>query len=234
MTWRNWCVLPFLTFAVAAVQNVKGDDIIVSCPARADAVIANTGRVVMWKHALVDSYNSAVGPYGGSNVGSNGTVRAADTIVRHGGVIKGPANEHSPAGLSGIAMSPIARPLPLGAKVPGHLKLHWKPKPHIAPRRLYRFRHRFRLACRDSRVSRRLCKNLRHRPAQHWERRERSWQNARSAVYRHRRKPGSSSVERLADGSAVCAEVRSESRLGCVRLGGGGNGQARNPRCRPL
>jgi hypothetical protein len=146
MAWRNqWSNFPtkgghlgpkrgsqrvaallLITLAFAPLPSLTANDTLVPCPARADAVIANTGRVVSSKHSLVDSFNSTLGAYGGTNVGSHGTVRAAGTIVMRGGVIKGSAIEHSPAGLPEIAVSPIAIPLPLGAKVPGRLELHRK------------------------------------------------------------------------------------------------------------
>jgi hypothetical protein len=121
---RRGAALLSLTLAFTTAPSLAASDTVVPCPSRADAVIANTGRVVSSKHSLVDSYNSTLGAYGGTNVGSHGTVRAAGAIVRRGGVINGPTIEQSPAGLPEIAVSPIAIPLPLGAKVPGRLKLH--------------------------------------------------------------------------------------------------------------
>jgi hypothetical protein len=112
-----------LTLAFGPVRALAADDTVVPCAAKADAVIANTGRVVSSIHSLVDSYNSTLGGYGDANVGSHGTVRAADAILRRGGVINGPAIEHSPAGLPEIPISPTAIPLPLGAHVPGRLHL---------------------------------------------------------------------------------------------------------------
>ncbi len=115
--------LLLMTLLSALVPSLAASDAVVPCPARADAVIANTRRVDSLRHSLVDSYNSTHGAYGGVNVGSHGTVRAAEAIVKRGGVIKGSMIEHSPAGLPEIAKSPIAIPLPLGAKFPGHLEL---------------------------------------------------------------------------------------------------------------
>jgi hypothetical protein len=110
--------LLLMTLAFAPARSLA----VVPCPARIDAVIANTGKVVSSEHSLVDSYNSTLGGYGGTNVGSQGTVRAAGPVVRRG-IINGPVLEHSPAMLPEIPVSPIARPLPLGARVPGRLKL---------------------------------------------------------------------------------------------------------------
>jgi hypothetical protein len=121
---RRVAALLLTTLACAPIPSFAANATVVPCPARADAVIANTGRVVSSKHSLVDSYNSTLGAYGGANVGSHGTVRAAGEIVKRGGVIKGATIEHSPAGLPEIAVSAIAIPLPLGAKVPGHVELH--------------------------------------------------------------------------------------------------------------
>ncbi len=124
--FRQFAAFLLIGLACAAVPSLSGaSDTAVPCPARADAVIANTSRVVSSRHSLVDSYNSTLGPYGGANIGNHGNVRAA-TVVLKRGVIKGSLIEHSPAGLPDIAMSPIAIPLPLGAKVPGRLHLDRK------------------------------------------------------------------------------------------------------------
>lgn len=96
----------------------------VPCAARADAVIANAGRVFSLHHSLVDSYKSTLGDYGGSNRGDDGNVRAAEWIVRRGGIIHGHRFEKSPAGLMDIAVPNDARPLPLNANYPGHLLIH--------------------------------------------------------------------------------------------------------------
>src|SRR5262249_21968144 len=122
----KWIAGSLLITLLLGVRGLAANDTTVPCAARADAVIANSGRVISKKHSLVDSYNSALGPYGGTNVGSHGTVRAATEVEKHGGGIKGSVIEHSPANLPEIAVSPIAPPLPLGAKTPGHLDLHKK------------------------------------------------------------------------------------------------------------
>jgi len=99
----------------------------VPCEARADAVIANTGIVSMDEQSLVDSYQSALGPYGHGNEGnrgSHGTVRSAESIALHGGTIYGLQIENSPAGLTDVPIPANARPLPLGAHVPGNLHIH--------------------------------------------------------------------------------------------------------------
>ena len=127
-SWWQWIVaFSLMAFGLVAIPSRANYEPVVPCPAaRTDAVIANTGRVVLSKYSLVDSFNSALGPYGGANVGSHGTVRAADTILKHGGVIHGSTIEHSPASLPEIPVSKIAIPLPLGSKVPGEVKLHKK------------------------------------------------------------------------------------------------------------
>ena len=123
---RQVATLFLIAFACTAVPGLSAaTDTVVPCPARAGAVIANTGRVVSSEHSLVDSYNSTLGSYGGANIGNNGNVRAASVIIKHG-VIRGSLTEHSLAGLPDIPISPIAIPLPLGSKVPGRLDLHHK------------------------------------------------------------------------------------------------------------
>jgi alpha-tubulin suppressor-like RCC1 family protein len=83
------------------------------CLARATAVIADTGSVVLNAGSVVDSYQSSLGPYGGANVGSAATVRAASSItVNSGAVVRGMLMPNSPAGLQ--TMQPPASAIPLG------------------------------------------------------------------------------------------------------------------------
>lgn len=96
----------------------------IPCLARAEAVIANTGKVFSDEQSLVDSYNSTLGDYGGSNVGNSGNVQAAGAIVVEGGVIHGSKLPNTPAGLVDIPVPLNARPLPLGAQNPGHVHIH--------------------------------------------------------------------------------------------------------------
>ena len=99
----------------------------VPCEARANAVIANTGAVSMDEQSLVDSYQSERGPYGHGNEGNRGshaTVRSAESIALHGGIIYGLQIENSPAGLMDIPVPANAQPLPLGAHTPGNLHIH--------------------------------------------------------------------------------------------------------------
>jgi alpha-tubulin suppressor-like RCC1 family protein len=73
------------------------------CLARATAVIANNGQVVLNSNTLVDSFQSSLGPYGGANVGNHGNVRAATSIVLNSGaVVRGTLTPNSPAGLQVI------------------------------------------------------------------------------------------------------------------------------------
>ena len=82
------------------------------CLARATAVIADTGGVLLNSNSLVDSYQSSLGPYGGSNVGSQGNVRAATSIVLNSGaIVKGTLTPNSPAGLQPIRPPPSATSL---------------------------------------------------------------------------------------------------------------------------
>jgi len=95
----------------------------VPCAAREDAVIANTGAVFSIEHSLVDSYQSSLGEYGENNMGDDGTVRAGESVVRHGGIIRGHTIENSPAGLADIPVPANATPLPFGSSHPGHLDI---------------------------------------------------------------------------------------------------------------
>src|SRR6185437_9792441 len=52
----------------SALSSAPADP--VPCAAWADAVVANTGNVLVGASTLVDSYQSSLGAYGGTNVGS--------------------------------------------------------------------------------------------------------------------------------------------------------------------
>ncbi|HXT97981.1 MAG TPA: hypothetical protein VN853_16900 [Polyangia bacterium] len=95
----------------------------VPCAAWADAVVANTGNVLVGASTLVDSYQSSLGAYGGTNVGSAAVVQAATTISNNGGVIHGTLRQHAPAGLAVVPVPAGAKNLPLGARTPGALSI---------------------------------------------------------------------------------------------------------------
>jgi RHS repeat-associated protein len=95
----------------------------IPCSARADALIANTGEVFSNSGSLVDSYQSSLGPYGGTNVGSSAAVQAAEAIVHNGGVIHGTQTPDVPAGLAVVPVPSGAINLPLGSKTPGVLNI---------------------------------------------------------------------------------------------------------------
>jgi hypothetical protein len=69
--------------------------------------------------ALVDSYSSAKGPYGGSNIGSNGNVAAGGTITNNGGTINGQQTPNMPSDLPMPAIPSNAVNLPIGSSEPG-------------------------------------------------------------------------------------------------------------------
>ncbi len=73
---------------------------------------------------LVDSYQSSVGAYGGSNVGSAAVVQAATTISNNGGVVRGTLRPNTPAGLAVVPVPAGARNLPLGSTTPGSLNIN--------------------------------------------------------------------------------------------------------------
>jgi hypothetical protein len=95
----------------------------VPCAAWADAIIGNTSNVIVGARTLVDSYQSSLGAYGGSNVGSAAVVQAATTITNNGGVIHGTLKQHAPAGLAVVPVPAGATNLPLGAHTPGSLNI---------------------------------------------------------------------------------------------------------------
>ncbi|MBN1445311.1 MAG: hypothetical protein JW957_04300 [Candidatus Omnitrophica bacterium] len=50
-------------------------------------------RVTIWNNGFVDSYNSALGPYGGSNMGNDGDVRSNNSVmVYNNGIVRGDAS----------------------------------------------------------------------------------------------------------------------------------------------
>jgi alpha-tubulin suppressor-like RCC1 family protein len=98
------------TSSTASSQSSTG----IPCAGRADAVIANTGQALFNSGTLVDSYNSNLGAYGGSNVGSAGNVQAATSItLNSGAVVHGKVTPNTPAGLA--AVSPPAGATNLGS-----------------------------------------------------------------------------------------------------------------------
>jgi hypothetical protein len=105
----------------SALSSAPADP--VPCAAWADAVVANTGNVLVGASTLVDSYQSSLGAYGGTNVGSAAVVQAATTISNNGGVIHGTLRQHAPAGLAVVAVPAGAKNLPLGARTPGSLNI---------------------------------------------------------------------------------------------------------------
>src|SRR4051812_40241164 len=96
----------------------------IPCSAHTKAVVANSGRIVSSSNSLVDLFQSSKGPYGGANIGANGNVQAATTIVANGGVIRGTQTTGSPAGLSVVPVPAGAKNLPLGAATPGSLNIN--------------------------------------------------------------------------------------------------------------
>jgi hypothetical protein len=96
----------------------------VPCSAWADAVVANTSNVVIGARTLVDSYQSSVGAYGGTNVGSAAIVQAGTTISNNGGVVHGTQKQHAPAGFVVVPVPSGAKNLPLGARAPGALNIN--------------------------------------------------------------------------------------------------------------
>jgi hypothetical protein len=107
-----------------SLSTISSPPVAVPCAARADAVIANSWGVISDAMSLVDSYQSSLGPYGGTNVGANGTVQAAGSIVVNGGTIRGTKAPNSSAGLAVVPVPANATPLPLGSTSPGSLNIN--------------------------------------------------------------------------------------------------------------
>jgi hypothetical protein len=109
--------------AVSTTQSAVSSADPVPCAAWSDTVVANTGSVSLGAGTLVDSYQSSLGAYGGTNVGSAAVVQAATTIANNGGVIHGTQKQHAPAGFAVVPVAAGARNLPLGASAPGTLSI---------------------------------------------------------------------------------------------------------------
>jgi hypothetical protein len=95
----------------------------IPCSAKVNAITGATGNVTLMVNsaALVDSYTSANGPYGGSNINSHGNVMAAGTITNNGGVINGQQFPNTPSNLPLPAIPSSAVNLPIGSPSPGNL-----------------------------------------------------------------------------------------------------------------
>ena len=127
----------------------------VPCAAWADAVVANTSNVIIGAGTLIDSYQSSLGAYGGTNVGSAAVVQAATTISNNGGVIHGTQKPHAPAGFAVVPVPAGARNLPLGSRTPGALNIGTRCAEHRARPRKLRRRQRQRFRARARSTSRR-------------------------------------------------------------------------------
>lgn len=91
----------------------------VPCSAWAKTVDANTSNITIGAGTLIDSYQSSLGAYGGTNVGSAALVQAATSIWNNGGVVRGTLKPRTPGGFSVIPIPAGATNLPLGARTPG-------------------------------------------------------------------------------------------------------------------
>ena len=118
------CALPDYEESTETIHAALTATDPVPCAARAATVIANTSNVVIGRGALVDSYQSSLGAYGGSNVGSAAVVQAATTISNNGGIVRGTLRPNTPAGLAVVPVPSGARNLPLGSSTPGSLNIN--------------------------------------------------------------------------------------------------------------
>jgi hypothetical protein len=112
-----------ITIANRAESSAASGDPI-PCSAWADTVVGNSTTVSVGAGTLVDSYQSSLGAYGGTNVGSAAVVQAGTTISNNGGVIHGTQKQHTPAGFTVIPVPSGATNLPLGAHSPGTLSIN--------------------------------------------------------------------------------------------------------------
>lgn len=117
------CGLPDYEESTETIQAALTSTDPVPCAARSATVVANTSNVIIGARTLVDSYQSSLGAYGGSNVGSAAVVQAATTISNNGGVVRGTLRPNAPAGLAVVPVPSGARNLPLGSTTPGSLNI---------------------------------------------------------------------------------------------------------------
>jgi hypothetical protein len=96
----------------------------VPCAAWSYAAVANSGNAILNAGTLVDSYQSSLGSYGGSNVGSDAVVQAATTITNNGGVVHGILRQNTGSGFSVVPVAADAKNLPLGSATPGSLNIN--------------------------------------------------------------------------------------------------------------
>lgn len=98
----------------------------ISCSALAKAITATTGAVTLIANsgALIDSYSSSQGAYGGSNIGANGNVVAGGSITNNGGTINGQQTPNTPSSLPIPTIPSNAINLPIGSSSPGNLYIN--------------------------------------------------------------------------------------------------------------
>ncbi len=96
----------------------------VPCSAWSSALVANTSTMKLNAGSTVDSYNSKVGPYGGSNVGAGVLVQAGTTITNNGATVQGILRPNTPGGFSVVPVPANAIKLPLGSSTPGSLNIN--------------------------------------------------------------------------------------------------------------
>jgi len=96
----------------------------IPCSAWSSALVANSSSMTLNARSTIDSYNSTVGPYGGSNVGAGVVVQAGAAITNNGATIGGILRPNTPGGFSVIPVPANATKLPLGASTPGSLNIN--------------------------------------------------------------------------------------------------------------
>jgi hypothetical protein len=96
----------------------------VPCSALDDAILATSGNITLNAGAVVDSYSSSAGSYGGSNVGSAGNIAASGSILNNGGTFKGQETQSASIQAPALAAPTNATNLPLGASSPGTLNIN--------------------------------------------------------------------------------------------------------------
>ncbi len=94
------------------------------CAAIGNAITSTTGNVYSNAASLVDSYQSSVGAYGGSNIGAGANVQAVASIVARGGVINGTELVNAPSSLALVPVPAGAVKLPRGSTTPGNVNLN--------------------------------------------------------------------------------------------------------------
>jgi hypothetical protein len=110
-----------VTLAAAATLPLSDP---LPCGAWSYAAVANSSNIILNAATIIDSYQSSLGAYGGSNTGGNAIVQAATTITTNGGTVHGSLRANTGSGFGIVPVRAGALNLPLGSSTPGALNIN--------------------------------------------------------------------------------------------------------------